>query len=674
MTFDFFIQVKLPFYNNSKTMNILIPHSWLLEHLATDADPTDLQRMVSLCGPSIERIYDRENESVYDIEITTNRVDSMCVRGVAREAAVILEQFGVTAHLKPLSTPSLSTLAPTEDQLPLPKISIETPNCKRILCVLLDGIEHTSTPDWMAKRLRQTEQQIHDSVIDITNYITHELGYPCHAFDYDKLMQLGGEIHVVEAKPDHSFTTLDGVSHKTVGGEIVFINQHDEIIDLPAVMGTANSSVDEKTKRVLLWIESLDAKKVRFTSMTHAIRTVAAQLEEKGADPVTAELVLARGAELYQELCHAKIASSVFDQYPVPQQLQPVNIEHETITRYLGIALPINQITTILERLGCAVGVNGETLVVTPPSYRPDITIPADVVEEIARIYGYQNLPSTIMPGSIPLTKQVGVNFLAERQIKERLAALGWQELYTYSMVGKQEAIASGYDLEQHLQLANPLTDDKIYLRRSLVPSLLQVAQNNDSTKKISHKLFEIANLYHPQEKQLPIEALTLTLVTNVSLIELKTNLTELLQLFHLNLPTMSQSDEKSARFGELISITSHGQGWFSATIDMATLISQVKTHPAYQPIPRYPAVIEDLTFTVPPKVGLGAILAHIQAQDSLIESVTLGSQYRRNSTYTITFRAKDTALSAADIAPIRAKIVQTVAASFGAQLVGNLT
>lgn len=655
-------------------MNILIPHSWLLEHLATDTNPTDLQRMVSLCGPSIERIYDREQESVYDIEITTNRVDSMCVRGVAREVAVILEQFGVPAQLKPLTTPSLATLKPTGDQLPLPKITIETQSCKRVLCILLDAVEHTNTPEWMAKRLRQTEQQVHDSVIDITNYITHELGYPCHAFDYDKLMSLGGEIHVVEAKPEQPFITLDGVTHKTVGGEIVFTNQQGEIIDLPAVMGTANSSVDAKTNRVLLWIESLDAKKVRFTSMTHAIRTVAAQLEEKGADPITAELVLARGAELYQEICHAKLASPVFDLFPTPQQLAPVSVKQETIVRYLGIELPINQVTTILERLGCTVDIVGETLMVTPPSYRPDITIPADVIEEIARIYGYQNLPSTIMPGSIPLIKQEGTNFAVERQIKERLASLGWQELYTYSMVGKQEAMQSGYALTEHLKLANPLTEDKVYLRRSLVPSLLQVAQNNDSTKKISHKLFEVANLYHPRENQLPIEALTLTLVTNVSLVELKTNLVELLQVFHLDLPPITQSDDHAVQFGTLVTITTQQQGWFAATIDVATLVSVVKTHPMYQPIPRYPAIVEDLTFTVPAKVGLGEILVHIQALNPLIESVTLSSQYRQNNTYTIAFRAKDMALSATDIAPIRAQIVQAVATTFGANLVGTLT
>lgn len=654
-------------------MNILIPHSWLLEHLETDTPPTDIQRMVSLCGPSIERIYDREGESVYDIEITTNRVDSMCVRGVAREVAVILDQFGVAALLKPIATPPLSALTPSTQQLPLPKISIETPGCKRVLCVSLDGVEHTQTPDWMAKRLRQTDQQVHDSVIDITNYITHELGYPCHAFDYDKLMELGGEIHIVEADLGQSFTTLDGVTRKTVGGEIVFVNQYNQIIDLPAVMGTANTSVDDKTERVLLWIESLDAKKVRFTSMTHAIRTVAAQLEEKGADPITAELVLARGAELYQELCHAKIASPVFDQFPAPNQPISVTIQHDTITRYLGIELPIAKITSILEKLGCVVTLSNNMLTVTPPSFRPDIAIPADVVEEIARIYGYQNLPSTIMPGSIPLIRQEGVNFTIERQVKERLAALGWQELYTYSMVGEDEAKASGYDLNQHLQLANPLTDDKVYLRRSLVPSLMQVAQNTDSTKKAVCKIFEIANVYHPQPNQLPNEALTLTLLTNTSLIELKTNLAELLTVFHLNLPSEFQVHDQTARYGELVTISAIDQTWFAATIDVATLVQQVKTHPNYQPIPRYPAVIEDLTFTLPEKVGLGEVAAHIQTLNPLIESVVLKTQYRQNCTYTITFRAKDTALSALEIAPIRSKIVQSVSTTFAAELVGSL-
>ena len=186
-------------------MNILIPHTWLKEHLATDADPKTIQENVSLCGPSIERIYDTEGDKVYDIEVTTNRVDSMSVRGIAREAAVILEQFGISATLKPQQL--LQDLQPEVTELPLPKIVNDPDLSKRIICVVLQGVKRNSTPEWMGKRLLQTDQNIHDAAIDITNYVTHELGHPCHAFDYDKLMKTGGEIIISEAKKDEPFST-----------------------------------------------------------------------------------------------------------------------------------------------------------------------------------------------------------------------------------------------------------------------------------------------------------------------------------------------------------------------------------------------------------------------------------------------------------------------------------
>jgi phenylalanyl-tRNA synthetase beta chain len=239
-------------------MNILIPHNWLKEYLKTEATPEEIQKNLSLCGPSIERIYERENEAVYDIEITTNRVDSMSVYGIAREAAVILKRFKIPATLKPITLQKPA--APTH-KLQLPQILDDQHLTKRVMCVILADVQRNSTPEWMAKRLRQIDGTVHDAVIDITNYITHELGHPCHAFDYDKVMELGGIIEITLAKPGKKFVTLDGVEHTTVGGEVVFENGDGVIMDLPGIKGTANTSIHESTKNILFWLENIEAKK-----------------------------------------------------------------------------------------------------------------------------------------------------------------------------------------------------------------------------------------------------------------------------------------------------------------------------------------------------------------------------------------------------------------------------
>lgn len=665
-------------------MNILIPHTWLLEHLDTQAQPEEIQKYLSLCGPSVERIYDRDGDKVYDIEVTTNRVDSMSVRGIAREAAVILPQFGIEARLKPLQ---VQLPQPSESvTLPLPKITNNPEHCHRIMCVTLADVAKTPTPDWMAKRLQQIEVNVHDSMIDITNYVTHDLGHPCHAFDYDQIMKLGGEIIVTEAKAGKKFTTLDGVEYTTVGGEIVFENPAGEIIDLPAVKGTANTALNDNTKNVLFWIEALDHEKVRFASMTHAIRTVAAQLNEKQVDPHLAEPVLAEAVRYYQELCQAQVANEVYDDFPGRVEPSTVTVSLHQIRDYLGLELSLERIQDILEQLECQVTVDlgSRELTVRPPTFRPDLQIPADVIEEIARIYGYHNLPSVIMATEIPLKPQPGVNFAVEDRIKHFLADIGWQEVYTYSLVSAELAEQSGYSLPEHLKLANPLTDDKVYLRRSLLPSLSEVIGQNTQAKSLS--VFEIANVYQPVKNSVPNEVLHLSLVTTTDFRSVKGVAEALLDRLFVRKyavqPTDTTSFNQSGAIlaenedGELLEIGTIGKlenGYLAADIIVPDLLKVIHKHPIYQPIPKTSPVIEDLTFTLPSRTTIGEVLAKMTAVSELIQSVTLHDQYQQNFSFTVTYIDPTNNLSGQDVEPIRKKIVSMMQHEFNAQLVGSV-
>lgn len=656
-------------------MNILIPHTWLLEHLDTQASPEKIQEYLSLCGPSVERIYQTENEPVYDIEVTTNRVDSMSVRGIAREAAVILKQFGLNAQLKSTETPELDV--PVADTLPLPQVTNDPKLSKRLICVILKGVQRTPTPDWMAKRLLQTQQTVHDSVIDITNYITHELGHPCHAFDYDKLVKTGNSIAVVEAQKGETFTTLDGAEFTTVGGEVVFKNGVGEIIDLPSIKGTANTSIDDTTTNVLLLLESITAKKVRFASMTHAIRTTAAQLMEKNVDPHLAQEVLLRGAQLYQELCGATIASKILDIFPDNAPLPKVEVSLTKIHAYLGIPIEQEKVVSILEQLGCTVEQTGTQLIVQPPTFRPDLTIPADIIEEIARIYGYHNLPSVLMDTRIPTTRQQGVNFTIENRVKRFLANIGLQEVYTYSMVSDALALQTD-SLESHLKLANPLTDDRIYLRKSLIPSLNEVLDQNSFVSNLS--VFEIANVYLPRENDLPEETLRLSLVSTLSYQELRGILEALFAQFFVKKITVIQSDSSH---GEVFTLAEDKKvvlgnvqmlpkSRVAIELSFAAILSIVKTHPTYQPIPKTAILTEDMTFTLPENTTVGSVLEIIESASPLITSVTLTSTYKRNVSFTITYHNPNENISSESLLPIRKKIVSDLE-KLGVLLVGSV-
>lgn len=667
-------------------MNILIPHSWLLEHLDIQASPQEIQRLVSLSGPSIERIYDREGEPVYDIEVTTNRVDSMSVRGIARECAVILNQAGVSAKLKNLEIQSVEK----SDSLPLPEVVNDPKLCKRVLCVILKDVKHAATPDWMAKRLIQTEMNVHDAVIDITNYVTHELGHPCHAFDYDKVMSFGGKIIVKEADAGKKFRTLDDAEYTTVGGEVVFENEQGEIIDFPAIKGTANTAVDDNTHNVLFWIESLDPKKIRFGSMTHAIRTVAAQLNEKDVDPELAMDVLKKGVELYVNLCGATVASDIYDQYPQKQIVQPVTVQKSVIDTYLGIDLDNSVVVDILKDLGCEVSQEHDSFTVQPPSFRPDLEIPADIVEEVARIYGYHNLPSVLMDGPIPLVKQEGVNLDLEKKIKQFLANIGWQEVYTYSMVSEALALKSGWPLDEHLKLQNPLTDDKVYLRNSLIPSLHEVIEQNAMEKELS--VFEVANVYWiPQQAtqvNVPNEVMTLGMVSRKSFRHVKGDLESLLAHLHISITAQELNDPQidniaqssiiKTRLGDqevqLGTVAVLKDGLTAIQLGLTNLDKVVRSHPTYQAIPQTAQIIEDLTFTLAERTAIGPIISAIKKSTSLIAKVELKDMYKHNATFSITYLDPTQNLSTQDVEPVRKSIVQLLEKQFHTTLVGNLS
>jgi len=668
-------------------MNILIPDKWLREHLETKASKNDIQKYLSLSGPSVERIYDDE---VYDIEVTTNRVDSMSIRGIAREASTILKRAGFESKLKKIDFQEIKK-HPNKN-LPLPEIIYETDYVHRVLAVVLTDLKHVDSPVLMQERLQAIGVNVHEALIDITNYITHELGHPCHAFDYDKIMTKGGKIIIKEANKGKKFVTLDEVEHETLGGEIVFESIDGEIIDLPAVKGTLNTGVDQNTKSVLFWIESLDAKKVRYASMSHAIRTVAAELNEKNVDPHLAKEVMEYGVQLFNQLCQAKIASELYDYFPVPKMPKKIVVKLQTIQNYLGIKLTEQEIKTILSDLDCQVEIQDKQIIVTPPTFRDDICIPADIIEELARIYGYHNLPSKLMDGELAINPDPNTDYRLESLIKHFLADIGWQEIYSYSLISAQQASDSGYKIDEHLKLANPLKEENTYLRRSLIPSLIEVIDNNPTQKNLS--VFEIANVYHPQNQDLPQQVLTLSLLSNKNYRQVKGDLLSLFERLYIfandqqliikekiakeiQMPIATQEAELSIQSGKskthLGSISVLNQGLITIEVMLANLLKVARQYPRYQKLIKTASIIEEMTFTLKPNVAVGELITAFAQVDSRIKKVELLNIYKSNYSFSFIFQDKKVNISNEEVEPIRQKIVKMAQNEFKAQLVGQI-
>lgn len=664
-------------------MNILIPHQWLLEHLETKATTDQISKALSLTGSTVESVTDVLGEPVYDIEITTNRVDSASIRGIAREAATSLPEFDIPAKLKPLKA---NTDEIKEQVKNLPQVDLEIVNdpklCKRLMGITLE-VKVKESPDWLKKRLEQVGQRPLNNLIDSTNYIMWELGHPTHIFDYDKFTQK--KLLVREAKEGETVTTLDKKIYTTVGGEVIFDDGTGTIIDMPGLMGTDNTIVDSNTKRVLFFIDSVFADKIRFASMTHGIRTQAAILNEKHVDPGLGMDAMVSGIDLLIQIADAKPTSNIFDDWPVKTDTKTINLENSLLEKYLGIEISTERVTRILQSLGFQVNVTNEpetTYSVIPPSYRSDdIQISQDVIEEVARIYGYHNLPSKLLDTKIP-DITTNLNHQLEQTIRVSLADWGATEVYTYSLVSQDLANQSGYDLSTHLKVSNTLTEDLEYLRKSLIPSHLQVFNNN----KAQHNwtIFELANTYLAKQATLPEEVMELVISNNHSFDEIKhlvDLLAEKLRLpdYHIAInPNLLSPEYLTQVSGIIMSgevvlgfLGQTSLGIFAASLKLSELEKQTRSHPTYQPLATTSPIIEDMTFTLADNTPVGAVIDTVKQMSSLIDSVDLKDQYKQNFTFTISYLNRDQQLRVEDIKSLRDEIVNLLKDKFSASLVG---
>lgn len=646
-------------------MDLLIPDNWLRDYLDTKVSNKDLANMLSLSGPTVDRIQGSGKSAVYQIEVTTNRVDAACVYGIAREAVAILTRNGKKASL---AKPKLAKLTSSK------KLGVQIINspklCKRLVAIKLEGVQIGPSPKWFVERLAAVGQRGLNNVVDITNYCMWELGHPLHAFDYDVVAK--GKIVVRTAKKGEELTSLDGNTHKMVGGEIVFDNGKGEIIDLPGIMGTKNSVVSESTKNVLLLFESCDPVAIRFASMTHAIRTQAATINEKSPASETGMLALLRAVKLFEELAGAKQGSALFDVNAEPYAPRTIRLTKAFLDSRMGIDVPKSDIKSYLELLGFTTSWTGENLTVTVPAFRmQDMNIPEDVVEEVARIYGYNNLPNTIMAGTLPAPK-LASPFQFEEKIKQTLVALGGIEVYTYSLIPKAWLVKNG------LALTNPLGSDSEYLRDNLRSSLLDAAKANSGELDPFH-LFEMAKVYLPRTGQLPDEVLMLAGVFAKTNYRTAKGVVEAL-LGELGVTVKFEvADETGFQPSKHVKIvaTSGSIGGFGVLENtnhiyyefmVDNLAKNARTTKHYQELPKYPGQVEDLTLHLPERTKVGDVLATVLAKPEIV-SVTLRTIYKDAYTFRVVYQSNTETLTNEQVATIREELVGVLETKFGASL-----
>jgi phenylalanyl-tRNA synthetase beta chain len=649
-------------------MNIKILDSWLRDYLKTKATAHDIAKAMSLSSISIERVEPYKDDFVFDIEVTTNRPDLMSVTGLAREAAAILPQFGFTATFTP---PKF--IEPTKPQ---EKVPLEIINDRRLvgrICAVVMQVEVKKSNPIITERLESSDIRSLNNIIDITNYIMRTIGHPAHVFDYDRLPNQ--TIRVRESKKGEMITTLDNKTYALPGGDIVADDGKGNIIDLLGIMGLENSVVTDDTKRIVLFIDNNDRYKMRKTSMTLGIRTEAVQMNEKGIDPELALDALLFGIELYQKEANGTLLSPIIDIQENPYKEKSLVINEQKIQQIMGVPLKVKEAASILEKLGFHVITKGEEIKAVVPSNRADdMNIPEDLIEEVARVYGYHNLPDILPPVTTMEILPFASNpFFWESRAKEALKYWGFTEVYTYPMVS--EEMYEG-PTDDAVKLANPLGEDFVYMRRTLVPSLLKVVQDNKQYNSIS--IFEIANVYEKDGTKLPIETRMLGGLIkkqNANFFEIKGILEQLAYDFgikNLHFSAMGTSSlETEIKVGKEIigSIEILDETLVNFELNFERLIHHATLNKTYKPLAKYPPIIEDISLVVDESIPTGDIIKTIKDESPLISEVSLLDKYQNSRTFHILYQHANKNLTTEDVSEIRKSLLKNLKVRYKAEV-----
>ena len=429
------------------------------------------------------------DDVVFELEITPNRPDCLSLIGVARE---IRAETG-----NPLKLPQVNFKESETDIRNLTSVTIDAPDlCPRYAARVIQGVKVGESPAWLQQRLESVGVGIINNIVDITNFVLMEYGQPLHAFDYHKLAE--NRIVVRRAANGEQLTTLDEVERELTPDMLV-IADAEKPVALAGIMGGYDSEITETTCDILLESAYFNPSSVRSTAKALGINTEASYRFERGADPGIVPAALDRAAQLITELAGGTICEGIVDVYPGQQPLTRIQLRPERVNFILGTMIETAEMVQILSRLDFDVETSGDIYQVTVPTFRSDITREIDLIEEIARVYGYDNIPTTLPKGDIPVPAPNPTTEVHKR-IKRFLLAAGMMEAINYSFCAPtcfdKIRLDANDPLRDTLKLQNPLSPEMSVLRTTLLPSLLDNAQHNRNHQIDTIALFEMGSVF----------------------------------------------------------------------------------------------------------------------------------------------------------------------------------
>jgi phenylalanyl-tRNA synthetase beta chain len=650
------------------------------------------------------------SDPVLDISLTPNRSDCLSIIGMAREVAGL--------QGTPIRRPAIELPEMYDDITAHTSVTVEAQaHCPRYAARLITDLSVGPSPFWLQDRLRSVGLRPINNLVDVTNFVMLETGQPLHAFDFDHLEE--HRIVVRTAQAGETFTTLDG-RERELTPEMLLICDGCKPVAIGGVMGGLNSEIEESTRRVLLESAWFNPVSIRKTARRLGLNTDAAHRFERGVDPQGTLFAVDRAAALMVELGAGRLVGGTIDACHQPPEPKAIQLSATATNRHLGTSLNAAQIAELLGAIEFEVIPSGDdTLLVSVPSFRVDVDRPEDLMEEVARRWGYENIPTTF--SAITALSQTADKLWIQRQLmRQKMAAMGFNEVITYSFIHKDSCdrlgLAGNDARRQTIEILNPLSEDQAILRTSLIPGLLETMQRNTTRQIKTLKLFETGKIFIGQgPDSLPQETEMLAgLWTGdrhasgwfgkpvaCDFFDLKGAVERLFSGLHLPDALFTRLEPPECTYtrrGASARILVNGkpagilgevdakvldaynlkQPAFIFELDLHLLAGQMPEGIAAQQLPRYPATTRDATLIVDLDIEAQALISRIKAmdqplvEDALIFDVFQGPpvpQHRKSISLRVIYRSDQQTLEDETVNRIHKDIADQLVAQFKADL-----
>lgn len=648
------------------------------------------------------------SDTVLDLSITPNRPDCLCVIGIAREIAALTGE--------PLRYPNL-TLTDGGDEIEQ-RTSVtlyDADLCPRYVARLIEGVTIGPSPHWMRSRLEKVGIRPINNVVDVTNYVMMEYGQPLHAFDFELLEE--GRIVVRRARRGETFVTLDGVE-RVLDEEMLVICDGVKPVAIAGVMGGLNSEIRTQTRSVLLESAYFLPRNNRQTSKKLGLETEASYRFGRGIDHGGCLKAANRAAALIQQLSGGRIIEGALDVYPQPIHPARISLSLPNVNRILGMEIPAQKVTTYLKRLEMEVQEEGGgKWVVIPPTFRSDLEREIDLIEELARLEGYEKIPVTL-PSGPPSSEGLDQGLVLEQRAKDILLQHGYYEVITYSFTSPSSL--DGLNLppddprREFLPLLNPLSQETSVLRTSLIPGLIEVARHNLSHQNRNLKLFELKKVYLQEKgEKLPREVKYLaglamgmshephwaSSVREIDFYDLKGCLEDLFVSLQIRGISFQRAEgvpylhpgkaSTILLMGEAIGVVGeiHPETLtyydlplkaYLFEIDFDRMVKGVGEKKRFQPLPKFPSVFRDLSLVVEEDLEVGEVEQAIRSlEEPFIGEIKLFDLYRgapipqgkKSISYRIRYQASDRTLTDEEVNRAHEKVIMRLKEIFKAEL-----